>query len=353
MEEFPELAPYQPSVFDLNTRSLIFDGPSPTSPTSPSPSQGLANRTSPEYVNVTDVHTGGDIVAQTQSRSSESTTSPARSRNASSVPSHSTRQSSVWEWNESPFLESHFAGNLDIFQIKLPFPWKNTSVGLSTECGSAYFFREQYLAVFSLTSVQTERNQRRIVYKFNGDVFLREVAASERHIVALTDQHLILLRYDFSGFENAPRIELKSSVPIGWDPRGLAIHENTDHISILVGERHPILNGWEGRIKLYRCPFQNHLGRRIQDIHTFRILVGGSPGYSDAPETLAFHPNGKSFVCTTKGRISKSGLTSSVCSWSLDGDFSMASSPFEIPHQYTIVSGANLSQSVHGQLFTS
>lgn len=314
----------QPFAVDWNANSALSDKVSPTSPSS--------SRAFATHIHQDDTRAPRDLV-RAQTRSSVAL-SPAGSRNTSVGPSDSTRPSSISEWTESPFSEPFLSGKLDVFDISLPFSWKGTSVGLSNDCTSAYFFRERSITIFPLPSAQTQQNQHKIEHTFTDDVYLRDVAVSDHYVAALTHEHLVLLRY-CSDAEESQQAELQTSVSVQWDPKGLAIYENKDCVSVLVGERRQGSRGWEGRIKLYHYPLQNNGGRRIQEIQTFRTIVGGST--NDAPKTLAFHFNGKGFVCITKGVVSNAGFLSSILVWSLDNEMAKAQRPFEISYKYTVV----------------
>jgi hypothetical protein len=255
--------------------------------------------------------------------------STAGSRNTSVVPSVSTRLSSVSEWNENPFAESQIVGEPETFEVKAP--WSDSSVGLSSDCTAVYFFKKRSISISSLANIQTQLHKQAtppIEHKFDDKTFLREVAASERFLAILTDETLMLFEYRVSGQKAKQGLDLRGSVRICWDPRGLAIHEGRDDVLVLVGEGQQRM---EGRIKLYRYRLGSNLGKKIQEVQTFDIIVGSSNKTKDVPKLLSFHPNGRSFVCVT-------GIKNSVLVWSIEEEMPVGSKPFEISHKYTAVS---------------
>ena len=330
--DYPELVVSPHPTRDTRVNSLTI------SPTSPAVAQGFPDRRPITWRRV-----GSQDEIQQEERGSRllsitsTAPSPPASRNASVVPSlTSTSLSNLSDWKEEVFPRFRVNGHPEVYQILLP--WDAVSVGLSNDCTSAFFFRERSLAVVSLASVQNRGSQQRVEHTFKDTGRLREVSASEHYIAALADEYLILLKYHFSAPTSESSLEVLSWVPIGWDPKGLAIHENRDEVLLLAGERR---QGLEGRIKLYKYPLQNNRGKRIHELQTFRVTTGTPTGVNDLPVSLAFGPSGRNFVCTTKGVPCNNGIDRRKCSvlvWSLDGDSGTASRPYAITYRYTAVS---------------
>ncbi|KAL9113858.1 MAG: hypothetical protein Q9227_001992 [Pyrenula ochraceoflavens] len=259
--------------------------------------------------------------------------SSSASRNASLAASLSTRPTTVSEWHESPFSELRLIGTPEVFRISLP--WEASCVGLSSDCTAATFFRDRSLFIVSLASVQTKGHQSSIGHTFKGIGRIRQVSASQHYVAVLADEWLALLKYDVSTSTGAQTLDVLSWVPIEWDPRGLALHESRDEVLIIAGERR---QGLEGRIRLYHCPLHSNRGTRLYGIKVFKTTVGGPRGSNDLPSTLAFHPNGRSFVCATAGVAYNRGLDrrrSSILVWPVELDSSTASKPYEILYHYT------------------
>jgi hypothetical protein len=108
------------------------------------------------------------------------------------------------------------------------------------------------------------------------------------------------------------------------------LHETKDDVLVLVGERRQGGTAMEGRIRLYRY-LKSNPGKKIQELHTFNIVVGNPPKVTDVPKFLAFHPDGRSFVCIT-------GIKNSVLIWAIEEEMSVVPNAFEISHKYTAVS---------------